>query len=285
MRDHGVFRWGSVLCGFLFLACSGGDEQKAKTEENPRTKAAAEAQATIAAVPEPTVGATPVPTAEPTEEPTPEVTPSPLPTSPPEDEPLAYEDLQLLGIVRAGTAPSAVIALDGKQEIFRKGDSVFDRGKIDAVKDDSVILRRGDEQYTLKLVTAATPAEPVETPTSELVESRPPPAAAAPPPATGPLSKTEVRAALRDLKNHLDTAEATRVAVGGGHGVQLNKVEATSFFAKLGLRSGDVLQKLDGFPVDDPERPPDLSSAAEGNELTIGFTRNEIGLTITRRLQ
>ena len=284
MRDHGVVRCGLVLCGVLFFACGGGDEQKPKTEENPRTKAAAEAQATIAAVPEPTVGATPLPTATPTEEPTPEITPSPLPTSPPEDEPLGYDDLQLLGIVRAGTAPSAVIALDGKQEIFRKGDSVFDRGKIEAVKDDSVVLRRGDEQFTLKIVPAA-PAEPVETPTSELVESRPPPAEPAPPPATGPLAKTEVRAALRDLKNHLATAEATRVAVGGGHGVQLNKVEPTSFFAKLGLRTGDVLQKLDGFPVDDPERPPDLSSAAEGNELTIGFTRNEIGLTITRRLQ
>ncbi|MND01719.1 hypothetical protein D3C83_208250 [compost metagenome] len=62
------------------------------------------------------------------------------------------------------------------------------------------------------------------------------------------------------------------------------EVESSSFLAKLGLRTGDVLQKLDGFPIDDPERPPDLSSAAEGRELTIGFTREGIGLTITRPL-
>ena len=55
---------------------------------------------------------------------------------------------------------------------------------------------------------------------------------------------------------------------------------------KTGLVSvGDVLQKLDGFPVDDAERPPDLSTAAEGRELTVGFTRDDIGLTVTRPIE
>ncbi len=257
--------------------CSGGGEEKPAAKPTPVSKAA-HVKATVAAMTEPTATPTEVPTAEPTKKPT------PLPTSPPEPE-ASTEGLQLLGIVRAGTTPSALIALDGKEEIFRKGDSVFDHGTIKEVREDSVVLKSGDQEVTLKVVTAPTPV-PEEKPASDVVESRPPPSVEAPPPApTGPLSRTEVRASLHDLKSILAKAEATRVAIGGGHGVQLGKVEPSGFLGKLGLRSGDVLQKLDGFPIEDAERPPDLSSAAQGKELTIGFTRNDIGLTVTRPLE
>jgi type II secretory pathway component PulC len=239
---------------------------------------AAQVKATVAAMTEPTA----VPTEEPTAAPT--AVPTALPTSPPEPVEASTDGLQLLGIVRAGSTPSALIALEGKQEIFRKGDSVFDHGTIKEVRDDSVVLRSGDDEVTLKLATTPTPV-PEEKPAEEVVESRPPPPVQAPPAPTGPLSRVEVRAGLRDLRNILGKAEAKRVNVGGGHGLQLGKVEPSSFLGKLGLRTGDVLQKLDGFPIEDAERPPDLSSAAQGRELTIGFTRDEIGLTVTRPLE
>jgi hypothetical protein len=45
------------------------------------------------------------------------------------------------------------------------------------------------------------------------------------------------------------------------------------------------LQKLDGTAIDDVDRLPDLSSAADGKELTVTYSRNDIGLTIARPLQ
>jgi S1-C subfamily serine protease len=177
-----------------------------------------------------------------------------------------------------------VIGFQGKQEIFRKGDSVFDHGTVKDVRDDSVVLRSGDEDVTLKITAPEAPT-PEEKPPADVVESRPPPVEPAPPPSTGPLPRAEVRAALRDLRALLAKTDAKRVSVGGGHWLQLLKVDGSTFFGRLGLRSGDVLQKLDGFPVEDPEHPPDLSSAAEGRELTIGFTRNDIGLTVTRPIE
>jgi type II secretory pathway component PulC len=267
MRDDRVFFQGLVIGVLVLAGCGGGgDEHKKAAAPTPMSKAA-QVKATVVAVTEPTAAPTEEPAPEPTKEPTAE--PTALPTSPPEPE-ASVEGLELLGIVRAGASPSAVIAFDGKQEIFRKGDSVFDHGTIKDVREDSV---------------APTPVPEEEKPAAETVESRQPPIEAAPAPATGPLSRSEARAALRDLKNLLGKADAKRVSVGGGHGLQLGKVEPGSFFGKLGLRTGDVLQKLDGFPVEDAEHPPDLSSAAQGQELTVGFTRDEIGLTVTRPLQ
>jgi general secretion pathway protein C len=292
MRHDRLAYCGLVVCGFVLAGCGGGGERKESTEPTPvASRARASAATAVGVTPTPAMAA--APTATPTEEPTappaatatPTSQPAALPTSPPEPAAAEPGDLQLLGIVRAGAAPSAVIGYQGKQEIFRKGDSVFDHGTVKDVRDDSVVIRSGDEDVTLKIVTPEAPPKAAE-PAPEVVESRPPPvaeaAAAAP---RGPLPRADVRAALRDLRSLLAKAEAKRVSVGGGHGLQLTKVEPASFFARLGLRSGDVLQKLDGFPVEDAERPPDLSTAAEGRELTVGFTRDDIGLTVTRPIE
>jgi type II secretory pathway component PulC len=291
MRHDRVAYCSLVVCGFVLAGCGGGGENKDSAQPTPT---ASRARATSGAVVGATAPATVTvaPTATPTEEPTatPAATatatpePAALPTSPPEPAAAAPGDLQLLGIVRAGAAPSAVIAYQGKQEIFRKGDTVFDHGTVKDVRDDSVVIRSGDQDVTLKIATAEAPPKEAE-PAPEVVESRPPPLAEAAVPPRGALPRADVRAALRDLRSLLAKADAKRVSVGGGHGLQLTKVEPASFFARLGLRSGDVLQKLDGFPVDDAERPPDLSSAAEGKELTVGFTRDDIGLTVTRSIE
>jgi general secretion pathway protein C len=268
MRDRGPLVSGLVLL-MLVSACG-------KQGETPAEKAA-KAKATATEAP---------PTATPTEEPTatPAPSPTPLPTSPPEAQEASAEDLQLLGILRGGNTSGALIGFGGKQEIFRKGDAVFDHGTIKELREDSVVIRSGGKDVTLKIVseTAPVPAEPSA---DQVIEATPPPREAAPPSAAEPLSRSEIRSGLRDLADVLAKADAKRVAVGGGHGLQLGKVEPASFLAKLGLRNGDVLQKINGSSIDDLDKVPDLSAAAEGNELTITFSRNDIGLTVARRVQ
>jgi len=246
-----------------------------KQGEAPAEKAA-KAKATATEAP---------PTATPTEEPTatPAPSPTPLPTSPPEAQEASAEDLQLLGILRSGNASGALIGFGGKQEIFHKGDAVFDHGTIKEVREDSVVIRSGGKDVTLKIVSETAPV-PAEPPADQVIEA-PPPREAAPPSAAEPLSRSEVRSGLRDLADVLAKADAKRVSVGGGHGLQLGKVEPASFLAKLGLRNGDVLQKINGSTVDDLDKVPDLSAAADGNELTITYSRNDIGLTVARRVQ
>ena len=275
MRDRGWLTSASVTVWLVFVVagCNGGEEEKP-----PAEKAAAKAKATVASVT--------APTAVPTQTPEPTATPSPLPTVPPEDKEASAEDLELLGIVKGGASSGALIAFDGRQEIFRRGDAVFEHGTVKDVRDDSVIIRSGGKDVTLKIAeappepTAATepPAEIVEEPLTVVRET-------APQAATGPLKRAEARVSLHQLGEELEKAGAKRVSVGGGRGLQLEKVEPGSFLAKLGLRNGDVLQKLNGLTIDDPTHLPDLAAAAEGRQLTVGFTRSDIGLTVSRPLE
>jgi type II secretory pathway component PulC len=263
---------GLLLLVLLIPACRGKEGETSKEE-------AAKAKATVAPV---TAPPTATATAEPTATAVP--SPSPLPTSPPEAKEGSAEDLELIGIVRGGSTPSALIGFKGQQEIFRKGDAVFDHGTVKEVHDDSVVIRSGGSDVTLKLAKEVAAAPP-QTPVEDVVEAIPAAKEAAPPRAIEPLSRAETRASLKDLASLLGKADASRVTVGGGHGLRLGKVDAASFLAKLGLRSGDVLQKLNGAPVDDLEHLPDLSSAADGKELTVSYSRNDIGLTVARPLQ
>jgi len=262
MRDRGP-----LSPGLLLLVALIAGPRIAEGQGSAQTNAA-NAKATVAAATEAsTAAAMPAPTA-----------------APPPAKEGAAEDLRLLGIVRGGNSSGALIGLDDKQEIFHKGDAVFDHGTLKDVRDDSVVIRSGDSDVTLKVVKEAPPpaAEPAA---AQVVEAPAPMQNAAPPPATGPLSRVEARAALKDFGPLLEKAEAKRVSVGGGHGVQLGKVDPSSFLAKLGLRSGDILQKLGGTAIDDVDRLPDLSSAADGKELTVTYSRNDIGLTVARPLQ
>lgn len=271
--------WSVVVVPVMLLAaCKGSSESK----DEKTSAAQAAAKATVAAV---TETAKPAPTA--TEAPEPEPTPTPAPTAQPtaaaEETQADASGLKLIGIVRAG-APSAIIGYEGRQEIFRRGDSVFDHGTVKEVREDSVVLHAGTKDVTLTLpAEEAPPAQP--TAAEDVVEAKPPVAAEAPAPLTQPLSRAEARSGLKDLKGVLEKADAARVAVGGGHGLQLKNVEPGSFLGKLGLRSGDVLQKLNDAPIDDLGHLPDLGAAAEGRELTVGYTRDDIGLTITRAIQ
>jgi type II secretory pathway component PulC len=273
--------WGLVLLVLLLPACRGQEGETSK-EETPK------ARETVAAVTSPTKAP---PTATPEPEPTATAaataapSPSPVPTAAPEAKEGAAEDLELIGILRGGGGtPSALIGFKGQQEIFRKGDAVFDHGTVKDVRDDSVTIRSGGNDVTLKLAKDVAAAPP-PTPAEDVVEAVPAVREAAPPRATEPLPRGETRAALKDLASVLEKADAKRVTVGGGHGLRLGKVDPTSFLAKLGLRSGDVLQKLNGAAVDDLEHLPDLSSAADGRELTVSYSRNDIGLTVARPLQ
>ena len=265
MRNRGLLSSGVVSLAVLIAGHRG-----AQAQDSVQTDAA-KARATVAAA---------MPTRPP---PAPMAAPTSAPAAAPEKKQGAASELELLGIVRGATSAGALIGFDGKQEIFRKGDTVFDHGTLKDVRDDSVVIHSGDDDVTLKVVKEAAPV-PAE-PAAEQVEAPAAVREAAPPPATGPVSRAEARAALKDFGTVLGNAEAKRVTVGGGHGVQLGKVDSSSFLAKLGLRSGDVLQKLNGIAIDDVDKLPDLSSAAEGRELNVSYSRNDIGLTVARPLQ
>jgi hypothetical protein len=190
MRDRGLLSLGLVLLVLLIPACRG--------KEGETSKETAKTRETVAAVTAPTKEP-PIATAEPAPTATATATalpsPSPLPTSPPEAKEGSAEELELIGIVRGGGTPSALIGFKGQQEIFRKGDAVFDHGTVKEVRDDSVVIRSGGNDVTLKLAKEVA-AAPAQTPAEDVVETVPGAKEAVAPRATEPLSRAEARAGL-----------------------------------------------------------------------------------------
>lgn len=278
-----------VAVTLVVLSLASCRKESSEPSKAAVTPAAPEAAVTTVAPTEPPSSPTPPPTATPLQV---AAQPTSPPAAPPEEPVAASEtasgaetELELLGVIRAADQPpAALIEFRGSQELFRKGDSVFDQGVLREVKENAVVVRRGKEDLTLEL--PRTKAEVPPTPEPPLVELRKASEAeAAPPPVEKAIPRSEIRAALQAFGKVLADAEAERVAAGGGHGLRLKNVEAKSVLGKLGLKSGDVLQKLNGIPVDDLSHLPDLTGAADRAELTVTFVRNDIGLTFSRPIQ
>jgi type II secretory pathway component PulC len=298
IRNAGLAAAAWLVGTAILFGCSRGEYEKpAKTEEPTPAAAAPKAE-------EPT----PVPTA-------PEATPSspsegkteeaePTPTAEPaaaapaaatatqeaassesrtQHEREATRGLQLVGLVRGGASPAALIEYEGAQEMFREGDEVFGRGVVERVSDDAVTIRAGTERFALRLPAVAPAALP---PAPEVVEAPPPTVREeGPSPIREALRRRDAERGFGSFARLLAEAKAEPVEVAGGRGIRVNQVAPGSFLSELGLKSGDILQKIGGVALTDPEKLPDLSGSAAAEAVTVTFVRGDVGLTLSRPIR
>lgn len=168
----------------------------------------------------------------------------------------APAELLLLGtVVGSFRETFALVRHTAKQEerVFRLGDTVFDAGRLVEVKKEQAFIVVNGKK--VELLTPMTP--PVATPAS--------------PPATPPHGGTVAVASLgggkfvidqRALNAALDNpAQAMSDARllpsqkdGKVEGFKASEVKPNGVFAMVGIRNGDVLVRLNDFPVDSPDK-------------------------------
>lgn len=169
--------------------------------------------------------------------------------------------LRLTGVALDGPDARAVIedTTSGRQELYRVGD-VIGGARIAAIDWDRVTLEQPGGETVLELVPPAT--EPAT-------------AAAGPPPAaprelipataarderirrTGEnafvVDRRELAGAVDNMSGLLTQASAVaEVQDGRPAGLRLFQIRDGSLLARLGLRDGDVVQRVNGQPVTDP---------------------------------
>jgi len=167
----------------------------------------------------------------------------------------APSDLLLLGTaVGSFRETFAMVRNNSKQEerVFRLGDMVFDAGRLVEVrKEQAFIVING------KKVELLTPLSP-------------PPAAEAPPQSPATAAGTGVASAgagnfvidQRALNAALDNpAQAMSDARllpsqkdGKVEGFRASEVKPKGLFAMIGIKNGDVLLRLNDFPMDSPDK-------------------------------
>ncbi len=159
--------------------------------------------------------------------------------------------LKLLGVV-IGTheGVSAIVEeLSSKRQLFfRLHDHIPDIGEITEIRRDGMVVRQGDQQELLELA-ASQIEQPPSAPTPARSAATPPPGN----PLRTVLDRRDVDQALGDLPKLLSQARAVPYVINGAmNGFRLDFIAPSSFYEKIGLKYGDVLQQVNGVEIRDP---------------------------------
>lgn len=159
--------------------------------------------------------------------------------------------LKLLGVVIGDHGGVSVIVeeLSSKRQLFfQLHDLIPDVGEISEIRRDGMVIRQGDQQELLELA-----ASQVEKPLAPPVIAGSPIAQAPGSPVRTVLDRRDVEQAMGDLPKLLSQARAVPYLVNGAmNGFKLDYIAPSSFYEKIGLKYGDVLQQVNGVNIRDP---------------------------------
>jgi general secretion pathway protein C len=174
------------------------------------------------------------------------------PSTPPSRVPLNLASkLKLLGVVIGDhEGVSAIVEeLSSKRQLFfRLHDQIHDVGEISEIRRDGIVVRQGDQQELLELATSQ-----IEKPPSAPVAVVPTVAPGPGSPVRTVLDRRDVEQAMGDIPKLLSQARAVPYLVNGAmNGFRLDFIAPASFYEKIGLKYGDVLQQVNGVDIRDP---------------------------------
>ena len=159
--------------------------------------------------------------------------------------------LKLLGVVIGDhEGVSAIVEeLSSKRQLFfRLHDEIPDAGEISEIRRDGIVVRQGDQQELLELVTSQI-EKPPSAPVTVVPAGAPVPGS----PVRTVLDRRDVEQAMGDIPKLLSQARAVPYLVNGAmNGFRLDFIAPASFYEKIGLKYGDVLQQVNGVDIRDP---------------------------------
>ncbi len=159
--------------------------------------------------------------------------------------------LKLLGVVigdREGVSAIVEELSSKRQLFFRLHDRIPDIGEISEIRRDGMVVRQGDQQELLELA-ASQIEKPPATPAPGASAMTQAPAS----PTRTVLDRRVVEQAMDDLPKLLSQARAVPNLVNGSmNGFRLDYIAPSSFYEKIGLKYGDILQQVNGVDIRDP---------------------------------
>jgi general secretion pathway protein C len=172
--------------------------------------------------------------------------------APPSRAPLNLASkLRLLGVVIGDhEGVSAIVEeLSSKRQLFfRLHDQIPDAGEISEIRRDGMVVRQGNQEELLELA-----ASQIEKPPSAPVTAGSAVVPVPGSPVRTVLDRREVEQAMGDLPKLLSQARAVPFLVNGTmNGFRLDYIAPSSFYEKIGLKYGDVLQQVNGVDIRDP---------------------------------
>jgi general secretion pathway protein C len=180
---------------------------------------------------------------------------SPAQTAAAAAPPPSVGDLTLLGTAVGSFRETFALVLKGsnhEERVFRLGDTVFSAGTLVSVKKDvAEIMVQG------KRVKILTPNAVAEAAAREPAPAQPAPGGLAAPAGAGNyvIDQRALNAALDNIGQAMTDARLLpSVKDGKVEGFRASEVKPQGIFGTIGIRNGDVLLRMNDFPIDSPEK-------------------------------
>ena len=175
--------------------------------------------------------------------------------------------------------------LSSKQQmLYHVHDRVLDLGEVSEIRRNGILVRQGNLEELLELALLDNPAiaggstgtvpSAIQTQTAGV-------------PLRKVVDRREVEQAMSDLPKLLSQARAAPHMVNGTvNGFRLDYIAPTSFYEKIGIQTGDVLQRVNGVDIRDPGTMLNLLQQLKNEQIVkLDVLRNNQRSTITYELR
>jgi general secretion pathway protein C len=154
--------------------------------------------------------------------------------------------LRLIGTV-VGELPSSFAIIEDltsrEQQLYRLEDVVPQGAKLVKIERNEIVLQRGSHKETLSVYLEEPSPKEVQAKGIRSVAQN-----------SWVLDKQEVAGALENISRLLTQARLIpNFTAGRPDGFRIVNIIPRSFYDKIGLQNGDVLQRLNGIEIKDPQ--------------------------------
>jgi general secretion pathway protein C len=200
----------------------------------------------------------------------------------------AASKIRLIGVVmgdQQGVFAIVEEIASKKQILYRLHDYIQDLGEVTDIRHHGMAVRQGHLEEWLEL----EPAEKQVVAGGTAASS--PPSVSAPATSGNPIRKVidrrEVELAMNDLPKLLTQARAVPNMVNGAlNGFRIDYMAPASFYEKIGVQTGDVLQRVNGVDIRDPGTVLNLLQQLKNEQVVkLDIVRNDQRSTITYELR
>jgi general secretion pathway protein C len=195
--------------------------------------------------------------------------------------------IRLLGVVfgdQRGVFAIVEELASKQQMLYRLHDQILDLGEVSEIRRNGILVRQGDLEELIEMAQSENPAIPGGSPSIVSTTAQAPTAGV---PLRKVLDRREVEQAMNDLPKLLSQARAAPHMLNGTiNGYRLDYIAPTSFYEKIGVQTGDVLQRVNGVEIRDPSTMLNLLQQLKNEQIVkLDVLRNNQRSTITYELR
>ena len=201
----------------------------------------------------------------------------------------AASKIRLIGVVMGDQQGLFAIVeeLASKRHVlYRLHDYIQDLGEVANIRQNGMAVRHGQLEEWLELEAAEKQVGSgslTTVPTASSVSATPGPGT----PIRKVIDRREVETAMNDLPKLLTQARAVPNMVNGTlNGFRIDYMAPASFYEKIGVQIGDVLQRVNGVDIRDPSTILSLLQQLKNEQVVkLDIVRNDQRSTITYELR